>query len=334
MSLDAWLNPKKKRKVFGNGEPLKFMTWNANSLFLRGKREPSLLKAFVEKHDPDLICFQETRITPDLERELEIILKKKAGLESYSFVWSSHKKKKYSGTCICFKTSHGPIGKPKKELIHNNEGKYPKSVENPETEGRIISLEYRNFWVVNTYTPNGSWHEPGRKRRLAWDKRIISHILKLQETKPVLWFGDLNVCHKEIDVTDPAYFSTAKNRKKKDSLVGQPGFSKEERASFDNVLKRLDLIDSFRELNPEKRKFTWGFQTGNGKYSDKGMRLDYCLVDRTLEKRMAKSIIGDIKKEKLGSDHGVAMLVLNPRNQKKMKSPKETSDFNSSPLPP
>jgi len=326
MSIVDFFQPKKKkRKLYGKVEPLKFMTWNTNSILLRAKRNTGEIKSFVEEHSPDVICIQETRALKSDQREVERILKYKGGLQDYAFIWKSHPKKRYSGVCIIHKYDCGIIGDPvfNMDVENLDLNDYEDASKNPDKEARIIQIEFENFFVVNTYVPNCQWYEPGRIRRQTWDTRLTEHLKQLRLKKPLIWIGDLNVCHKNSDVSHPDYFAKAmKWQDKTNSCVGQPGFTQQEKESFTNMLTTLELLDSFRHCHPHLLKFSWGFPK-SGIFSDKGMRLDYFCVDKRMTHRIKSS---DIYK-KMGSDHRACLMELFDESVKSGEKKEDDDDL-------
>ncbi|KAH7290420.1 hypothetical protein KP509_30G047900 [Ceratopteris richardii] len=181
-----------------------------------------------------------------------------------------------------------------------------------EIDGRVIIAEFEHFCLMNTYVPNNGWREEelSFQRRRKWDERVLEFVSR-ERSKALIWCGDLNVSHEEIDVSHPDFFKNARQQgyvppRKED--CGQPGFTQAERDRFSRILKEGDLIDTYRWLQKEKdsdRGFTW---SGNpvGKYRGKRMRIDYFLVSRSLLSRLVQSTIHGCGIELegfYGSDH-------------------------------
>ncbi|KAM6570181.1 hypothetical protein CsatB_018166 [Cannabis sativa] len=310
-------------------EPLKFLTWNANSFLLRIKNDFPDFTKFVSEFDPDVISIQEVRMpaagskgatknpaelkddTSSSREEKQIIMR---ALSSPPFnnyrVWWSLSDSKYAGTALIVKKCFQP-----KSVFFNLDKKASKH----ETDGRVILAEFETFRVLNTYAPNNGWKEEENSfiRRRKWDKRILEFVSQSSD-KALIWCGDLNVSHEEIDVSHPEFFSTAKQNNyvppnKED--CGQPGFTLSERKRFANILKEGKLIDAYRFLHKEKdmeQGFSW---SGNpiGKYRGKRMRIDYFIVSEKLKDRILACEMhgkGIELQGFYGSDHCPVTLVL------------------------
>lgn len=323
------------REVSGEetGEPSKFLTWNANSFLLRVKNNWPEFTKLVSTLDPDVIAIQEVRMpaagskgAPKNPRELkddtsssreekQILMR---ALSSPPFgnyrVWWSLADSKYAGTALLVKDCF----QPKKVSFSLD-----RTVSKHEPDGRVILAEFETFRIMNTYAPNNGWkeEETSFQRRRKWDKRILEFVLQSSD-KPLIWCGDLNVSHEEIDVSHPEFFATAKLNNyippnKEDR--GQPGFTLAERKRFGTILKEGELIDGYRFLHKEKdmeRGFSW---SGNpvGKYRGKRMRIDYFLVSEKLKVRIVEcEMLGKgIELEGFcGSDHCPVLLKLSKAN--------------------
>ncbi|KAL0311326.1 UNVERIFIED_CONTAM: DNA-(apurinic or apyrimidinic site) lyase [Sesamum angustifolium] len=161
-----------------------------------------------------------------------------------------------------------------------------------EPDGRVIFAEFESFRLLNTYVPNNGWkdEETAFQRRRKWDKRMLEFVLKTSD-KPLIWCGDLNVSHQDLDVSHPEFFSAAKLNgyvppNKED--CGQPGFTVSERKRFDSILKEGKLVDAYRYLHKDKdmeRGFSWSGHPV-GKYRGKRMRIDYFIVSEKLKERI------------------------------------------------
>ncbi|XP_010248775.1 PREDICTED: DNA-(apurinic or apyrimidinic site) lyase isoform X2 [Nelumbo nucifera] len=281
-------------------EPLKFLTWNANSLLLRVKNNWSEFKKFVETIDPDVIALQ------ILMRAIS-----NAPFGNYR-VWWSLADSKYAGTVLFVKKCFKP-----KNIFFSLD----RTVSKHEPDGRVILAEFESFRLLNTYAPNNGWkeEETSFQRRRKWDKRMLEFVLQSSD-KPLIWCGDLNVSHQEIDVSHPDFFSNAKQNgyvppNKEDS--GQPGFTLAERRRFGNILSEGKLVDAYRFLHKEKdmeRGFSW---SGNpvGKYRGKRMRIDYFIVSEKLKDRIVSCEMhgqGIELQGFYGSDHCPVSLELAP----------------------
>ncbi len=242
---------------------MKLISWNVNGI--RACLEKGFLDAF-HAMDADFFCLQETKAQPE-QVSLE--------LPGYHQYWYSAEKKGYSGTAIF----------AKKEPISVT---YGVGVEELDHEGRLICLEYDNFYLLTCYTPNA---QDGLKRiehRMAWEDAFRNYLCKLDTNKPIVVCGDLNVAHNEIDLKNPKT-----NR-------GNAGFSDEERGKFSDLLA-CGFTDSFRYLYPDMTgAYSWWSYRANARKNNAGWRIDYFLVSNRLKERIAQATIhNDI----YGSDH-------------------------------
>lgn len=282
-------------------EPLKFLTWNANSLLLRVKNNWPEFTKFVSDLDPDVIAVQEVRMpaagskgapknpgelkddTSSSREEKQILMR---ALSSPPFgqyrVWWSLGDSKYAGTALLVKKCFQP------KVSFSLDSKASKH----EPDGRVILAEFETFRLLNTYSPNNGWkdEENSFQRRRKWDKKLLEFVVKSLD-KPLIWCGDLNVSHEEIDVSHPEFLSTAKLNgyvPPNAEDCGQPGFTLAERKRFGAILKEGKLIDAYRHLHKDKDMecgFSW---SGNpiGKYRGKRMRIDYFIVSEKLRARI------------------------------------------------
>ncbi|KAJ9677995.1 hypothetical protein PVL29_022777 [Vitis rotundifolia] len=303
-------------------EPLKFLTWNANSFLIRVKNNWPEFTKFVSDLDPDVIAVQEVRMpaagskgapknhgelkddTSSSREEKKILMRalSRPPFGNYR-VWWSLADSKYAGTALFVKKCFQP-----KKVSFSLDQKASKH----EPEGRVILAEFESFRLLNTYVPNNGWkdEETSFQRRRKWDKRMLEFVVQSSD-KPLIWCGDLNVSHEEIDVSHPEFFSAAKHNgyvppNKED--CGQPGFTLAERRRFGGILKEGKLVDAYRLLHKEKDMeggFSW---SGNpiGKYRGKRMRIDYFIVPEALKDRIVACEIhgqGIELKGFYGSDH-------------------------------
>uniref|UniRef100_J3NCM9 DNA-(apurinic or apyrimidinic site) endonuclease n=1 Tax=Oryza brachyantha TaxID=4533 RepID=J3NCM9_ORYBR len=302
-------------------QPRRFVTWNANSLLLRMKSDWPAFCQFVSRVDPDVICIQEVRMpaagskgapknpsqlkddTSSSRDEKQVVLR---ALSTPPFkdyrVWWSLSDSKYAGTAMIIKKKFEP-----KKVSFNLD----RTSSKHETDGRVIIAEFDSFLLLNTYAPNNGWKEEENsfQRRRKWDKRMLEFVQQVD--KPLIWCGDLNVSHEEIDVSHPDFFSSAKLNgyippSKED--CGQPGFTPSERRRFGNILSQGKLVDAYRYLHKEKDMdcgFSW---SGHpiGKYRGKRMRIDYFIVSEKLKDRIVSCEIhgrGIELEGFYGSDH-------------------------------
>ncbi|KAK4264465.1 hypothetical protein QN277_025637 [Acacia crassicarpa] len=283
-------------------EPSRFLTWNANSLLLRVKNNWPEFTKLVTSFDPDVIAIQEVRMpaagsksspknpgqlkddTSSAREEKQILMR---ALSSPPFgdyrVWWSLADSKYAGTALFVKKCFKPKG-----VFFNLDRKASKH----EPDGRVMLAEFETLRILNTYAPNNGWKEEENsfQRRRKWDKRILEFVTEYSD-KPLIWCGDLNVSHEDIDVSHPEFFSAAKQNgyvppNKED--CGQPGFTLSERKRFATILREGKLVDAYRFLHKEKdmeQGFSW---SGNpvGKYRGKRMRIDYFIVSEKLKDRI------------------------------------------------
>ncbi|MBQ4504313.1 MAG: exodeoxyribonuclease III, partial [Firmicutes bacterium] len=242
---------------------MKLITWNVNGL--RACMDKGFLD-YVNAEQPDAICLQETKMQ---EGQAEV------PLEGYQQYWNSAQKKGYSGTAIF--TKHEPLSVS-----------YDIDAEGHDTEGRSITMEFEDFYLVCEYTPNS---QDGLKRldyRMEWEDARRDYLKKLDQKKPVILCGDLNVAHQEIDLKNPKT-----NRK-------NPGFSDEERAKFGELLD-AGFVDSYRYLYPDVTGvYTWWSYRFNARKNNAGWRIDYFVVSERLKERIKEvTLCTDV----YGSDH-------------------------------
>lgn len=250
---------------------MKFVSWNVNGI--RACLKKGFLNYFHEI-DADFFCIQETKCQQG-QVELE--------LDGYEQYWNYAEKKGYSGTAIF--TKHKPLSVS-----------YGINDEKTEKEGRIITLEYEQFYLVNVYTPNSQRDLARLSYRLEWEDMIYSYLKKLDNQKPVIYCGDLNVAHEEIDL---------KNAK---ANIGNSGFTFEEREKLSHLLLS-GFVDSFRYLYPDKKdSFTWWSYMNKVRERNIGWRIDYFIVSDRIANKIKDA---EIHSHILGSDHCPILLNLN-----------------------
>lgn len=242
---------------------MKFISWNVNGL--RACVKKGFLDYFNETK-ADFFCIQETKLQ---EGQIEL------ELEDYYQYWNYAEKKGYSGTAIF--TKHKPLNVS-----------YGVGDKESETEGRIITLEYENFYLVNVYTPNSQRDLARLPFRLQWEDELFDYLVHLDRLKPVIYCGDLNVAHQEIDLKNPK------------SNVGNSGFTDEERGKMSSLLK-VGFIDSFRYMYPEQKDtYTWWSYMSKVRERNIGWRIDYFILSEELATKLIDS---QIHCDVLGSDH-------------------------------
>jgi exodeoxyribonuclease-3 len=242
---------------------MKLVSWNVNGI------RACVKKGFLDYFntvDADLFSIQETKC-----QENQISLE----LDGYHQYWNYAERKGYSGTAIF----------TKKEPLSVS---YGIEMEEPDTEGRVITLEFNDFYVVNCYTPNSKRDLTRLGYRLNWEDAMKEHLIKLNAHKPVIFCGDLNVAHNEIDLKNPK------------PNMGNSGFTEEERQKFSSLLQ-AGFIDSFRYFYPERTDaYTWWSYMSKVRERNIGWRIDYFVVSETLVPSLKDATIHhDI----LGSDH-------------------------------
>lgn len=246
---------------------MKLISWNVNGL------RAVINKGFVDffnKIDADIFCIQETKMQEDqINEEIKNIFK------GYNEYWNSAEKKGYSGTAIFSKQK--PINVT-----------YGIGIEEHDKEGRVITLEFEKFYMVNCYTPNSKRELERLDYRMVWEDEFRKYLLKLNENKPVILCGDLNVAHEEIDLKNPKT-----NRK-------NAGFTDEERNKITELLN-AGFTDTFRFLYPTKPDcYSWWSYMFKAREKNAGWRIDYFIVSKSIEDKIKESYIYS---EVLGSDH-------------------------------
>lgn len=257
---------------------MKLYSWNVNGI--RAVLTKGTFQQFITDEQPDVVCLQETKAKED-QVNLD--------LPGYHLYWNSAEKAGYSGTAIFSKTEPLSIIRGFTDEIAEKYGLAGDSYGDPTKEGRVISAEFDDFWVVTVYTPNSK----GDLSRLdlrhkQWDPAFLEHIKQLEQTKPVVFSGDLNVAHNEIDLANPK------------PNVGKHGFTHEEREGFDNF-EKSGLFDTFRTLYPDQEAaYTWWTHWANARARNIGWRIDYWVASDSLKERITAA---KIHPDVMGSDH-------------------------------
>ncbi len=249
---------------------MKLLSWNVNGLRSVIKKE--IFLPFVASENPDMLCLQETKA---MQEQVPL------DLPGYYPFWNSADKKGYSGTLIL--TKQKPLSVA-----------YGMGIDEHDHEGRIITAEYDDFFLVNVYTPNSKRELERLPYRQIWDAEFLKHLKKLEKKKPVVVCGDLNVAHEEIDLYHP------------DTNHRTHGFTDEERAGFTNFVK-AGFMDTFREFVKEGGHYTWWNVITNSRPKNIGWRIDYFLISKALRPRLQKAWI---LPEVVGSDHCPVGIVL------------------------
>ena len=249
---------------------MKIIGWNVNGL--RAVMSKGNLVPFIEKEKPDIMAFQETKMQEDQFN---------FNFEGYYRYMNSAEKKGYSGTMVL--TKEKPIS-----VSYDIKGKdHPK-------EGRVITLEFEDFYFVCAYVPNSKDGLLRIDYRMHWEDDLRKHLMKLDKVKPVIYTGDLNVAHNEIDLKNP------------DSNHESAGFSDQERDKFTKLLAS-GFKDTFRELYPETVKYSWWSYRMRARERNAGWRIDYFVVSDRFMKNVKDSLIYS---EIEGSDHCPVGLII------------------------
>ena len=249
---------------------MKFISWNVNGL------RAVVTKGFEEifnNFDADIFCLQETKLQAG---QIDFAPK------DYYAYWNYAEKKGYSGTAIF--TKHEPLSVT-----------YGMGIEEHDKEGRLITLEFEDFYFITVYVPNSQDELKRLSYRMQWESDFLSYINRLQEKKPVVFCGDLNVAHKEIDLKNPKT-----NRK-------NAGFTDEERACFTKLMEE-GYIDTFRYFNPDlEGAYSWWSYRFQARAKNAGWRIDYFITSGTLKDRLKDA---KIHSDVFGSDHCPVELIM------------------------
>lgn len=242
---------------------MRLISWNVNGI--RACVGKGFLEYFKEA-DADIFCIQESKMQAG-QLELE--------LEGYYQYWNYAERKGYSGTAVF--TKREPLSV-----------RYGMGVEEHDREGRLIALEFEDFYLVTVYTPNSQSELARLDYRMQWEDAFLSYLKELEEEKPVIVCGDMNVAHREIDLKNPKT-----NRR-------NAGFTDEEREKFDRLLKN-GFIDTFRYFYPDQEGiYSWWSYRFQARAKNAGWRIDYFLVSQELKERLRDA---KIHTEVMGSDH-------------------------------
>lgn len=264
---------------------MRIISWNVNGI--RAVANKALFEPFIKQYQPDILCLQETKA----EQNQFLI-----DLPDYEEYWNSAAKNGYSGTAIFTKTKPLSVVNGLPEKIIKKFGLVADEYGNPTTEGRVITAEYKDFYVVTVYTPNAK-DDLSRipLRHKHWDPAFLAYCEELEKSKPVIFCGDLNVAHTPDDLARPK------------ENEGLKGFTKEERAGFQAFID-AGFIDTFRMFHKGNGFYTWWSHFANARERNVGWRIDYILVSSSLKSRVKSA---EIFPEVLGSDHCPVGIELN-----------------------
>ena len=256
---------------------MKLYSWNVNGI--RAVWNKGLFQKFIEEHDPDILCLQETKAMPE-QSPVE--------LPQYHEYYNSAERKGHFGTAIFSKTEPLEIRKGFSDAVLKA-FIFPDQFGDPSKEGRVISARFPDFWVVTVYTPNSKDKlERLALRHKVWDPAFLMHCEELEKEAPVLFSGDFNVAHLDIDLARPK------------ENVGKHGFTAEEREGFDKMLVS-GFSDTFRSLYPDQTEaYTWWTAWGGARARNVGWRIDYWMSSPKLTAKIKEA---KIHPDVMGSDH-------------------------------
>ncbi|MBA2840209.1 exodeoxyribonuclease-3 [Methanococcus maripaludis] len=241
---------------------MKMLSWNVNGI--RACLKNGFMD-FLKRESPDIMCIQETKVQSG---QVQL------GLDGYFQYWNYAERKGYSGTAVFTKIKPNNVILGMENSEHNN-------------EGRVIALEFDEYYLVNVYTPNSQRGLTRLEYRQKWDEDFLNYIKTLETKKPVVFCGDLNVAHKEIDLKNPK------------TNIKNAGFTPEERSGFDNIVNS-GFLDTFREFNNEPDNYSWWSYRFNARAKNIGWRIDYFCISKSLRANLKDAFI---MPEVMGSDH-------------------------------
>ena len=251
---------------------MKIFSWNVNGL--RAVINKGALQEFVKEYQPDILCLQETKAK---QGQAEI------DLPEYEELWNSAERPGYSGTAIFTKVK--PLstrnGFPTDVVFRDEFG-------DPLTEGRVLTAEFKDFYLVDVYTPNSKnalERLPLREKK--WDPEFLKYLKSLEKTKPVVICGDFNAAHEEIDIARPK------------TNHHSAGFTDEERQGITNLIN-AGFVDTFRSLHPSDVRYTWWSHWGHARENNVGWRIDYFFISKALKQNLKSA---EIYENVMGSDH-------------------------------
>ncbi len=246
---------------------MKIISWNVNGLRAVIKKG---FNDFLKKEKPDILTIQEIKIS---QEKKDLV---KFDFPNYEEFWHPAERPGYSGTLILYKKNL--------DIINKKNG---LGIEKFDKEGRLQTIETKNFYLINTYFPNSNDLLSRLPYKLEFNNKVLEYLKKLEAKKPIIITGDFNVAHQEIDIARPK------------ANEGKAGFTEEERGWMDKFLQK-DFVDSFRYLNKDKVQYSWWSYRAGARSKNVGWRIDYFVVSKKIIKKIKKSYILD---KVLGSDH-------------------------------
>ena len=252
-------------------------SWNVNGI--RAIARKGALQDFIKAKHPDILCIQETKAKQD---------QAKIDLPDYKEIWNSARRAGYSGTAIFTKPQPLQILKGFSDNINNSYNWEEDPHGSPLDEGRVLTAEYPEFFLITVYTPN-SKHELTRLhlRELLWDPAFLKYLQELEKTKPVVVCGDFNAAHTAIDLARPQ------------DNEENAGYTKAERQGITNLIN-AGFVDTFRFLHPKEQKYTWWTWRARARERNVGWRIDYFFISKSLKNHLKSA---EILNEFSGSDH-------------------------------
>ncbi len=255
---------------------IKIFSWNVNGI--RAVHNKGLFVPFIEKHQPDILCLQETKAQPE---------QSPVDLPGYMEYWNSAEKKGYSGTAIFTQTKPITITNGLPDDILKKYKVEGDVYGDANKEGRVITVEFDKFYVVTVYTVNVKDDLSRVPLRMKWDRAFLEYMKQLEKKKPVVFNGDLNVAHTEEDLARPK------------ENVGKRGFTDEERDGFRKIIDS-GFVDTFRLFHKGNGHYTWWTHWANARARNVGWRIDYILVSKVIKSKVHKA---EIHADVMGSDH-------------------------------
>ena len=261
-------------------------SWNVNGL--RAVLRKNALQPFIDEFQPDILCLQETKAKPGQAN---------TNLPDYTKFWHSAKRPGYSGTAIFTRPQPLTVNKEvdRTRFAKSKNESFTDDYGNPLSEGRILTAEYPEFYLVTVYTPNSKPDLSRLKlRHDLWDPAFLKYLKQLEQTKPIVACGDFNAAHTEIDLARPK------------ANTRNAGFTVEERQGITNLIDS-GFIDTFRTLHPSEQRYTWWSHWGHARENNVGWRIDYFFISPSLKSYLKAA---DIHEQVLGSDHCPISIVL------------------------